>query len=48
MGSETKTKPLYKVLRKFKGFSCVGINFAHKKPTIDNIPENRTLISQWL
>ncbi|EDX70745.1 hypothetical protein MC7420_5948 [Coleofasciculus chthonoplastes PCC 7420] len=36
------------MLRRFKGFSCVRISFAYDKPTVDNIPENRTLISQLL
>lgn len=36
------------ILRKIQGFSCVRIIFAHKIPTIDNIPENRTTLSQSL
>ncbi|MFP4413961.1 MAG: hypothetical protein ACLFVV_21235 [Coleofasciculus sp.] len=37
-----------KFLRKLKGFSSAYIIFAHNKPTIDSIPENRTIPSQSL
>lgn len=39
---------LYKVLPRYKGFSYIGIIFAHKISTIDNIPEHGTSVSQWL
>jgi hypothetical protein len=43
-----ENQDLYNVLPRYKGFSYIEIIFAHKIPTIDNIPENRTFFSQWL